>query len=88
VMERLEGKVLAVLSDVIMPRVGGRELAAEIRVQWPSVPILFMSGYTNDEVIGRGLIRANEAFLQKPFGPEALDAALRDLMTRMALAGK
>jgi signal transduction histidine kinase/CheY-like chemotaxis protein len=86
VMERLEGKVLAVLSDVIMPRVGGRELAAEIRVQWPSVPILFMSGYTNDEVIGRGLIGASEAFLQKPFGPEALDAALRDLMTRAALA--
>ena len=88
VMQRLEGKVLAVLSDVIMPRVGGRELAAEIRVHWPSVPILFMSGYTNDEVIGRGLIGAGEAFLQKPFGPEALDAALRDLMTRTALAGK
>jgi two-component system, cell cycle sensor histidine kinase and response regulator CckA len=88
VMERLEGKVLAVLSDVIMPRVGGRELAAEIRAQWPSVPILFMSGYTNDEVIGRGLIGANEAFLQKPFGPEALDAALRNLMTRAVLAGK
>ena len=88
VMERLEGKVLAVLSDVIMPRMGGRELAAEIRAHWPSVPILFMSGYTNDEVIGRGLIGASEAFLQKPFGPEALDAALRNLMTRTALAGK
>jgi signal transduction histidine kinase len=86
VLERLGGKVTAVLSDVIMPRMGGRELAAEVRLHWPSVPILFMSGYTNDEVIGRGLIGANEAFLQKPFGPDVLAAALRDLMARTTLA--
>ncbi len=86
VMERLQGKVLAVLSDVVMPRMGGRELAAEIRLHWPSVPILFMSGYTNDEVIGRGLIGPSEAFLQKPFGPDTVGAALRELMTRAALA--
>ena len=76
VMQRLDGAVTAVVSDVIMPRMGGLELAIQIRERWSGIPILFISGYTNEEVIQRGLLPAEEAFLQKPFAPSELSAAL------------
>ncbi|MGE5925874.1 MAG: response regulator [Gemmatimonadota bacterium] len=86
VLARLEGNVSAVLSDVVMPGMGGRELAAELRQRWPDVPILFMSGYTNEEIIHRGLLGPDEPFLQKPFPPSALAAALASLVARGSIA--
>ena len=80
VLEQLEGKISAVLSDVVMPGMGGRELAEVLRKRWPDIPILFMSGYTNEEVIHRGLLGPDEPFLQKPFSPGALAASLADLL--------
>ncbi len=82
VMERLHGGVTAVVSDVIMPRMGGSELAIQIRERWPGVPMLFMSGYTNDEIIRQGLLPADEAFIQKPFAPSDLLAAIQRLPQR------
>ncbi|HEU4829102.1 MAG TPA: response regulator [Gemmatimonadales bacterium] len=82
VLERLEGNVAAVLSDVVMPGMGGRELAEMLRKRWPDIPILFMSGYTNEEIIHRGLLGPDEPFLQKPFPPAALAAALAGLLQR------
>lgn len=76
VMQRLDGAVTAVVSDVIMPRMGGLELAIQIRERWSGIPILFISGYTNEEVIQRGLLPAEEVFLQKPFALSELRAAL------------
>ena len=58
---------------------GGLELAIQIRERWSGIPILFISGYTNEEVIQRGLLPAEEAFLQKPFAPSELSAALSRL---------
>ena len=86
VLARLEGKVAAVLSDVVMPGMGGRELAEELRKRWPDVPVLFMSGYTNEEIIHRGLLGPDEPFLQKPFPPAALAAALAELLQRRSIA--
>ena len=86
VLERLEGNVSAVLSDVVMPGMGGRELAEALRKRWPDVPILFMSGYTNEEIIHRGLLGPDEPFLQKPFPPAALAAALASLLERGSIA--
>jgi two-component system cell cycle sensor histidine kinase/response regulator CckA len=82
VLERLEGRVSAVLSDVVMPGMGGRALANALRKRWPDIPILFMSGYTNEEIIHRGLLGPDEPFLQKPFPPAALAAALAELVER------
>jgi len=82
VLERLEGRVSAVLSDVVMPGMGGRALANALRKRWPDIPILFMSGYTNEEIIHRGLLGPDEPFLQKPFAPAALAAALAALVER------
>ncbi|HEX6643379.1 MAG TPA: response regulator [Gemmatimonadales bacterium] len=81
-LERRGGAVRAVLSDVVMPGMGGRELAKTIRRRWPDIPVLFMSGYTNEEIIHRGLLDPEEPFLQKPFSPAALTVALADLLNR------
>jgi DNA-binding response OmpR family regulator len=45
------------------------------------MPILFISGYTNEDVVGRGLISRGEAFLQKPFDPRGLAAKVREMVT-------
>jgi hypothetical protein len=82
VLERLDGQVAVVISDVVMPQMGGRELARHIRERWPSIPILFMSGYTSEEVVGQGLVAQHEAFMQKPFPPGALARAVRELVGR------
>jgi DNA-binding response OmpR family regulator len=76
VLERLEGKVDGVVTDVIMPLMNGKELAQQIRGRWPGMPILFVSGYTTDEVVGRGLLARGEEFLQKPFAPGVLVSAV------------
>lgn len=85
VLQELDGGVTAVVCDVIMPNVGGKELARRMRVRWPAIPILFMSGYTNEEIIRRGLLDPQEAFIQKPFAPGELTAAIRRMLARSAV---
>jgi two-component system cell cycle sensor histidine kinase/response regulator CckA len=74
VLERCS--VGAVLTDLKMPRMNGRELAAQIAARWPGVPTLFMTGHPEAELT-RGL---PGQLLMKPFTPEALVAAVRALV--------
>jgi PAS domain S-box-containing protein len=69
----------ALVTDVVMPRLGGGALAKEIAKLRPRLPVLFTSAYSGEEVIRRGLIPADAPFLQKPFTPEGLIAKLQDL---------
>jgi CheY-like chemotaxis protein len=70
----------AVLTDVVMPDMGGAELAEHLRKVAPALPILFMSGYTGTEVLRRGFNEEGVPFLQKPFSPDSLMAAVRRLL--------
>jgi two-component system, cell cycle sensor histidine kinase and response regulator CckA len=65
------------VSDMVMPNVGGSELFAHLRLLRPDLRVLFVSGYTGDDIIRRGLKDAVSAFLQKPFTAHALAAAAR-----------
>jgi PAS domain S-box-containing protein len=77
-----------VLTDVVMPDVSGRELVDRLRVICPGVPVLYTSGYTDDEIIRRGALQPDTSFLQKPFTPSQLVCAVRDALDRRgALAG-
>jgi PAS domain S-box-containing protein len=76
------GTVDLVLTDIVMPRMNGRELAEKIAEQAPSLPVLFMSGYSGDEIMQRGLTSTEIPFLQKPLTPEKLAAAVRDRLDR------
>jgi PAS domain S-box-containing protein len=69
-----------VITDVVMPEMGGRELGRRLKVMRPSLPVLFMSGYTGEDVIQRGLMDADAPFQQKPFAPDGLARKVRQML--------
>jgi PAS domain S-box-containing protein len=79
--ERHEGKIHLVLTDVVMPRMSGPEVAQRILDQRPEVRVLYMSGYADDALDGRGLERGDVAFLRKPFQPDELTDKMRDVLS-------
>jgi len=69
------------ISDVVMPRMSGRELVQSLASVRPSMKTVFMSGYIDDAVVGRhGVQMDGVAFLQKPFSLAVLARKLRDLL--------
>ncbi len=75
VAERAGGagpRIDLVLTDIVMPSVGGRALAEQLTRRTPELPVVYTSGYTGDEAVRRGMVDADAAFLQKPFTPERL----------------
>jgi PAS domain S-box-containing protein len=69
-----------VLTDVVMPELSGRAMAERIAVVRPGLRVLYMSGYTDDEMLRRGLTQPGTAFLEKPFTGERLARAVRDAL--------
>jgi PAS domain S-box-containing protein len=69
----------AVVTDVVMPGLGGGALAQRLAEQRPGLPVLFTSAHSGEDVVRRGLIPADAPFLQKPFAPQALVAKLHEL---------
>jgi signal transduction histidine kinase len=69
-----------VLTDVVMPLVNGRELGERLAVERPGLRVLFMSGYTDDDIVRRGLLRPGSPFLQKPFMPGDLSRKVREVL--------
>jgi CheY-like chemotaxis protein len=63
-----------------MPELGGRELGSHLAALQPELPILYMSGYTGDDVIQRGLLEPGVPFQQKPFTPEGLARKVREML--------
>jgi CheY-like chemotaxis protein len=72
------------LTDVVMPEVGGRELSERLRASYPEVRVLFMSAYTEDEVILQGVRVAEVDFLMKPFNLESLTRSVKEVLARPA----
>jgi PAS domain S-box-containing protein len=83
---RHDGQVDFVVTDVAMPVLNGRHLAARIAELRPDLPVLFTSGYTDDEIVRRGLLESGQAFLQKPFSPSALAQRVRAMLDARATA--
>ena len=73
------GPIDLVLTDVVMPQMGGRQLADRLATLRPETRVLFMSGYPNDALGSQGL-GADTAFLQKPFSPAALAREVKTLL--------
>jgi len=83
-LERLSGSggVDMLVTDLVMPEMGGRDLAAAVLDQQPGTAVLFISGYTDRDIARRGHLPAGAAFLQKPVAPETLVTAVRDSIDR------
>jgi two-component system cell cycle sensor histidine kinase/response regulator CckA len=75
-----EGALDLVLTDVVMPNIGGPALAAQLRTERPALKVLFMSGYTDDAVVRHGLLQASMAFIQKPYSIRALGKKVRAVL--------
>jgi two-component system cell cycle sensor histidine kinase/response regulator CckA len=75
-----------VVTDIIMPGLNGRELSEALSLTQPGMPVLFMSGYTGDDVLARSLLPPTAPFIQKPFAPEELVARVRQLLASGAVA--
>jgi len=74
------GAIDLLISDVVMPVMGGRELADKVAVLRPRIKTLFMSGYTDDTVMRHGILASETAFLHKPFTVEALPLKVRKVL--------
>ena len=74
------GDIDLVITDVVMPVMGGRELAARLAAAWPDLKIIFTSGYLDDAIVRQESLDPRSAFIQKPFTPEALGRIVRDVL--------
>jgi PAS domain S-box-containing protein len=79
-LEQHPDRIDLLITDVVMPEMGGPELAAHLASSRPGLAILYMSGYTDHALLHRGVIEQGTAFLQKPFLPEALLKKVDELL--------
>jgi CheY-like chemotaxis protein len=77
ICDKYPGKIDLLLSDVVMPEMSGPELADQVALRFPSIKVLFMSGYTREAILHRGIVAQGEGFLQKPFTPTDLATKVR-----------
>ena len=74
------GKIDLLLTDVVMPRTGGRELAEALHRILPQLKVIFISGYTGDYVVRNAILESGAAFVQKPFSMQSLARKIREVL--------
>jgi CheY-like chemotaxis protein len=82
------GQIQLLITDVVMPRMGGRQLADRLRQARPQIKVLFTSGYTDDAIVRHGVLEPGIALLQKPFLSTALARKVREVLGGPAPTGQ
>jgi two-component system cell cycle sensor histidine kinase/response regulator CckA len=88
VAEGYHHPIQLLVSDVVMPEMGAGELADQLLSRRPEMKVLFISGYTNDEVVRRGVSQKDTAFIQKPFTAEDLMRKVREVLDSKTVSGE
>ena len=78
-LKKHAGPIHLVITDVVMPRIGGQELAQQVAQLRPDTKVLYTSGYTEQEVFPTGAVSPNQ-YLQKPFSPTDLLKKVREVL--------
>ncbi len=68
------------ITDVVMPKMSGKDVADQLRKIHPKTRVLFMSGYTDEAIVHHGIVDSGIAFIQKPFSENALAQKVRDVL--------
>jgi two-component system cell cycle sensor histidine kinase/response regulator CckA len=80
--EQKDEKIHLLLTDMVMPRMGGKELVKWIEVLHPGIRVLFISGYTEHAVAQHSVLKLGTPFLQKPFSPTSLAKKVREVLDK------
>lgn len=82
VSKAYDGSIDLILTDVVMPKMSGKELAELIKEVYPHVKVIFMSGYTNDAIVNHGILTRGVEFIEKPFTPKNLARKVRAVLDK------
>jgi len=84
ICEKGQQEFQMLITDVVMPHMGGRVLSGQVRKKLPNVPILFMSGYTDENLVRGALALSHTSFIQKPFAFDTLVHKVREMLDAAA----
>ncbi|GAB4232638.1 MAG: hypothetical protein OHK0028_08140 [Deltaproteobacteria bacterium] len=80
IADGFDGEIALVVTDVVMPKMGGKALFDRIRIRRPGIKVLYMSGYTDNAIVHHGVLEEGTAFLQKPFTTGTLSEKIREVL--------
>jgi len=80
IAENHPGKIDLLVTDVIMPELNGRDLASRLQKIFPELQVLFMSGYSSNIILHRGVLEKNTVLLEKPFSKKELAEKVREVL--------
>jgi two-component system cell cycle sensor histidine kinase/response regulator CckA len=81
IAQEYQSEIHMVLTDVVMPGVGGKALIARLEELRPGIHALYISGYTDNAIVHHGILDSGVAFLQKPFSVDSLLRKVREVLT-------